>query len=65
MDIEYGKFQIQKKHCEDFFTKISEIGSANGNAVHMEHYKNQIYHVKNQRDLNDFQPLINFYKSFY
>ena len=31
----------------------------------MEHYKNQIFHTKNQRDLNDFQPLINFYKSFY
>jgi len=50
MDMEYGKFQIQKKQCEEFFTKISEFG----NSVHMEHYKNQIHHTKNQRDLNDF-----------
>jgi len=31
----------------------------------MEHYKNQIFYAKNMRELNDFTPLINFYKSFY
>ena len=31
----------------------------------MEHYKNQIFYIKNQRDLNDFEPLMNFYKSYY
>ena len=31
----------------------------------MQTYKNQIFYTKTQRDLNDFQPLINFYKSYY
>ena len=31
----------------------------------MDHYKNQIFYIKNQRDLNDFVPLMNFYKSYY
>ena len=31
----------------------------------MEHYKNQIFYTKNQRDLNDFTHLMNYYKSFY
>jgi hypothetical protein len=31
----------------------------------MDHYKNQIFYTKDQRDLNDFVPLMNFYKSYY
>jgi hypothetical protein len=61
LDVEYGKFQIQKKQCDDFFQKLSEFGNAN----QMDHYKNQIFYIKNQRDLNDFVPLMNFYKSYY
>ena len=62
LDVEYGKFQIQKKIYEDFITNLSEFGLDD---KIFEHYKNQIYYTKNMRDLNDFQALINFYKSFY
>ena len=27
LDIEYGKFLVQKKQCEDFFTKLAEFGN--------------------------------------
>ena len=64
LDIEYGKFQVQKKQCEDFFSKIAEIASEQ-NQKYIEHYKNQIFYINNVRDLNDFAPLMNFYKSYY
>lgn len=64
LDIEYGKFLIQKKQCDDFFTKIQEIADEKTQKV-IEHYKNQIFYINNLRDLNDFQHLINFYKSYY
>lgn len=31
----------------------------------MKHYQNQISYTKNLRDLNNFAPLMTFYKSFY
>ena len=61
LDIEYGKFQVQKKQCEEFFTRLGEFGDQ----MTMEHYKNQIFWTKNQRELNDFTHLMNFYKSYY
>lgn len=61
LDIEYGKFQVQKKQCDEFFGKLAEFG----NDIQMKHYQNQIFYTKNQRDLNDFQPLMNFYKAYY
>jgi hypothetical protein len=39
LDIEYGKFLIQKRQCEDFFTKIYEIASES-TQKQIEHYKN-------------------------
>lgn len=62
LDIEYGKFQIQKKIYEEFFSKLSEFGTDD---KIFEHYKNQIFYTKSMRDLKDFVPLINFYKSYY
>lgn len=50
LDIEYGKFLVQKKQCEDFFTKLAEFG----NDLQMKTYKNQIFYTKTQRDLDDF-----------
>ena len=31
----------------------------------MKYYQNQILETKNLRDLNNFQPLMNFYKSYF
>lgn len=64
LDIEYGKFQIQKKQCEDFFTKIHELADEKIQKW-IQHYKNQIYYINSMRELNDFQQLISFYKSYY
>lgn len=64
LDIEYGKFQSQKKQCEDFFDRIKEIADEKTQNI-IEHYKNQIFYTNVLRDLNDFQHLINFYKSYY
>ena len=61
IDIEYGKFQIQKTQCEQFFNKLEELLDSR----ELNHYKNHISYAVSQRDLNDMQPLIDFYKSFY
>lgn len=64
LDIEYGKFMVQKKLCEDFFSRIQEVADDKTQKV-IEHYKNQIFYINSLRELNDFQHLMNFYKSYY
>jgi len=64
LDIEYGKFMIQKKQYDDFFLKIHEIADE-GMQKSIEHQRNQIFYINNLRDLNDFTHLMNFYKSYF
>ena len=55
---------VQKKLCEDFFSRIQEVADDKTQKV-IEHYKNQIFYINSLRELNDFQHLMNFYKSYY
>lgn len=62
LDIEYGKFEVQKKQIEDFFNQIKNFSDQNHDIAQVI---NQIHYVNNHRDLKDFYALVDFYKSYY
>lgn len=62
LDIEYGKFEVQKKQIEDFFTQINSLSDESHD---IEQILFKISEIKNHRDLKDFHALVDFYKSYY
>lgn len=62
LDIEYGKFEIQKKQIEDFFNQIKNFSDQNHDIAQII---NQIHYINNHRELKDFYALVDFYKSYY
>lgn len=66
LDIEYGKFISQKKQVEDFLKNVSALLSdQDSTQQELENYIQQVYYAKDQRDLRDYEMLIDFYKSFF
>ena len=61
LDIEYGKLQAQKKSFYDFFDKLAELTNDNRGIL----YQEQIKSVTSLRELKNYMPLMNFYKSYY
>lgn len=68
LDIEFGKFIAQKKQVEDFLKNISEmlLGKENEEAHNeLEYHIRKVHFAKSQRELRDYESLIDFYKAYF
>lgn len=65
LDIEYAKLLEQKQKVLDFFNGLDEFTKESSELEAFSNYKEQITQVQSLRDLNTFQPLMQFYRSYY
>lgn len=59
LDLEYGKFQLQKRQMIGFLQKIAEIEPKN------KIYIEDVNKVKDLKALLNYSPLISYFKQFY
>ena len=59
LDQEFGKFQRHKKQIFDFLTKITQLNPL------MKVYEDELAYAKNQSELNNFNSLINYLRSYF
>ena len=59
LDQEFGKFQRHKKQISDFLSKITQLNPL------MKVYEDELNYAKNQSELNNFNSLINYLRSYF
>ena len=59
LDQEFGKFQRHKKQISDFLSKITQLQPL------MKVYEDELAYAKNQSELNNFNSLINYLRSYF
>ena len=59
LDQEYGKFLRHKKQIQDFLEKVTQF---DGN---MKVYLDELAYAKSKSELNDFNSLISYLRSYY
>lgn len=67
LDIEYGKYKAQKTQIENFLKRLIALETEGGQQmrVEMDAYMHKVHFARNQRELRNFDMLVDFYKGYY
>lgn len=65
LDMEHGKFVALKRQVEDFLKNVQTLQSDSVLKAELEAYIQHVYYTKRHRELRNYEPLIDFYKSYY
>ena len=64
-DQAYGKFLAQRNQIVEFLDNLRKIVSDTDTQQSIENYKYEALSIKSIRYLKEFQPLLDFYKSYF
>lgn len=59
LDQEYGKFQRHKKQIREFLERVIQFEPS------MRVYLDELHYTKSKSDLNDFNSLVSYLRSYY
>jgi transcriptional accessory protein Tex/SPT6 len=65
LDLEHGKFVALKGQVEAFLANVQTLQADAAQKAELEAYIQQVHYVQRHRDLRNYEPLIDFFKSYF